>query len=135
MSQSDQVHAIKKAFQVWSDITPLTFTERYTGAADIYLKFSIFDHGDGYPFDGEGGTLAHAFFPDPYLRGLEGDAHFDDYESFTVNTDAGTGSNVIYGFKFQRKRERECVCVYVCENTLNTHCSISFYITLLYFLA
>ncbi|PIK58932.1 putative 72 kDa type IV collagenase [Apostichopus japonicus] len=100
MSQSDQVHAIKKAFQVWSDITPLTFTERYTGAADIYLKFAIFDHGDGYPFDGEGGTLAHAFFPDPYLRGLEGDAHFDDYESFTVNTDAGIDLFIVAAHEF-----------------------------------
>lgn len=100
VSQSEQKHAIKKAFQVWSDVTPLTFTERLSGGADIYIKFATFDHGDGYPFDGVGGTLAHAFFPDPYLRGLEGDAHFDDYETFTVNTDQGTDLFIVAAHEF-----------------------------------
>lgn len=96
----DQRDAIEKAFKVWSDVTPLTFTEVHSGAADIYLKFAIFDHGDGYPFDGESGTLAHAFFPDPYLRGLEGDAHFDDYETFTAHTDQGINLFIVAAHEF-----------------------------------
>lgn len=31
--------AFKRAFQVWSDVTPLTFTQIYSGEADIMIMF------------------------------------------------------------------------------------------------
>lgn len=31
--------AFKRAFKVWSDVTPLTFTQIYSGEADIMIMF------------------------------------------------------------------------------------------------
>ncbi|NXR60498.1 MMP7 protein, partial [Rhadina sibilatrix] len=72
--------AIKKALMVWSDVTPLSFRRVYIGQADIEIRFARREHGDGSPFDGRGGTLAHAFAPG---KGLGGDAHFDDDEKWS----------------------------------------------------
>ena len=80
-----QREEIKRALKLWSDVTPLTFTEvGQSYYADIDLKFGTYSHGDRYPFDGPSGTLAHAFFP---VSG--GDVHFDDDETFTAFEYAG----------------------------------------------
>ncbi|XP_071808779.1 matrix metalloproteinase-19-like [Asterias amurensis] len=72
------------AFKVWSDVTPLTFTRVFgTTAADIIITFNSGNHNDGNPFDGASGVLAHAYFPE------NGDAHFDEAETWTINTFQG----------------------------------------------
>ncbi|XP_044517322.1 matrix metalloproteinase-9 [Gracilinanus agilis] len=73
--------AFERAFALWSRVTPLTFTRVSSGEADILIQFGTREHGDGYPFDGKDGLLAHAFPPGP---GIQGDAHFDDDEFWTL---------------------------------------------------
>ncbi|XP_006887365.1 PREDICTED: macrophage metalloelastase [Elephantulus edwardii] len=86
LSHEDVNYAIQKAFQVWSDVTPLTFRKIHSGEADIMIYFASRAHGDFYPFDGRGGVIAHAFFPSD---GIGGDAHFDNDEIWT-KTSKGT---------------------------------------------
>ncbi|XP_046568580.1 matrix metalloproteinase-16-like [Haliotis rubra] len=81
--------ALADAFQVWADVTALTFTRVSSpDAVDIEIKFVHGVHGDNNPFDGEGGVLAHAFFPPTYPTNLiGGDTHFDEAETWTILLD------------------------------------------------
>ena len=76
---------IREAFNLWAEVTPLTFTETLNPDADIIIAFEEDDHGDGSDFDGIGGVLAHAFFPPPNGGSLAGDMHFDDSETWTIS--------------------------------------------------
>ncbi|XP_072899340.1 collagenase 3-like [Hemitrygon akajei] len=75
--------AIEKAFEVWSDVIPLKFSRIYEGEADIMITFAAQEHGDNYPFDGPGKLLAHAFPPG---KGIGGDTHFDEDETWTIGS-------------------------------------------------
>lgn len=76
---------VRAALDLWADVTSLTFTEVPIEAApDIVIGFAEGNHGDGAPFDGPGGVIAHAFYPPPNAGSLAGDVHFDEAEQWTV---------------------------------------------------
>ncbi|XP_043070505.1 stromelysin-3 isoform X1 [Drosophila grimshawi] len=85
LKRNDVDAEIARAFAVWSEDTDLTFTRKTSGPVHIEIKFVESEHGDGDAFDGQGGTLAHAFFPV-----FGGDAHFDDAELWTIGSPRGT---------------------------------------------
>uniref|UniRef100_A0A3Q0R7D5 Matrix metalloproteinase-9 n=1 Tax=Amphilophus citrinellus TaxID=61819 RepID=A0A3Q0R7D5_AMPCI len=105
--------AFARAFKVWSDVSPLTFTRLYDGTADIMISFGKQDHGDPYPFDGKDGLLAHAYPPG---EGMQGDAHFDDDEYWTlgqgpvVKTRFGNADGAMchFPFTFEGKSYSSC---------------------------
>lgn len=41
MHPEDVDNIIQKAFQVWSDVTPLKFRKIYSGEADIMIRFAF----------------------------------------------------------------------------------------------
>ncbi|MEQ2219517.1 hypothetical protein XENOCAPTIV_019129, partial [Xenoophorus captivus] len=94
--------AIRRAFDVWTRATPLTFKEMPAGSSinsshaelsDILLLFASGFHGDMSLFDGEGGSLAHAYYPGP---GIGGDTHFDADEPWTLDNENQNGP-FLYG--------------------------------------
>ena len=83
---------ILRAMAEWSKVAAITWQPGANafGSATVNILFAAYAHGDGYPFDGPGGVLAHTFYPaPPNPEPLAGDMHFDDSESWHIgaNTD------------------------------------------------
>jgi Matrixin len=79
ISGDDERQAVRHAMAIWSANSPLAFSETSLANADLKISWETGDHGDGYPFDGTNGVLAHAFYP------TDGRVHFDDAESWTTS--------------------------------------------------
>uniref|UniRef100_A0AC34QKW1 Peptidase metallopeptidase domain-containing protein n=1 Tax=Panagrolaimus sp. JU765 TaxID=591449 RepID=A0AC34QKW1_9BILA len=97
---------VRKAFNLWSSqvqlkaLTSLTLTFEEANTedeADITILWAENDHGDMHKFDGPGkdgsNILAHTFYPNfPSKNNLNGDIHFDDYETWNVDNN-GEGAS------------------------------------------
>ncbi|CAL5187657.1 unnamed protein product [Lathyrus oleraceus] len=82
LSLSDIRMVFERSFKRWASVIPVSFreTEKYQ-SADIRIGFYFGDHGDGEPFDGVLGVLAHAFSPQ------NGRFHLDAAENWAVDFD------------------------------------------------
>ncbi|KAL8196185.1 hypothetical protein R6Q57_025185, partial [Mikania cordata] len=80
LSYFDIRAAFQRSFSRWASTIPVNFTEvdDYR-KADIKIAFYRGDHGDGVPFDGVLGVLAHAFSPE------NGRLHLDRDETWAVD--------------------------------------------------
>ncbi|XP_052480728.1 metalloendoproteinase 4-MMP-like [Gossypium raimondii] len=70
----------KRSFSKWASVIPVNFTEidNYP-LTNIRIGFFKGNHGDGQPFDGILGVLAHAFSPE------NGRLHLDKDETWAVD--------------------------------------------------
>ncbi|KAH6803323.1 hypothetical protein C2S51_034769 [Perilla frutescens var. frutescens] len=76
---TDAMAPVARAFQKWDSATHFTFARAQNNQnADLTIGFHWRDHGDGSPFDGPGGTLAHAFAP------TNGRFHYDADERWSI---------------------------------------------------
>ncbi|CAK7339013.1 unnamed protein product [Dovyalis caffra] len=83
-TNSDARQSFSQAFQKWASVSRFTFTSIEDFAnADIKISFQAYDHGDGSPFDGPRGVLAHAFPP------TDGRLHLDASEKWAVGAVPG----------------------------------------------
>lgn len=76
---------ILQAMADWAQVAQITWAAGTSAIANrtVNFLFASGDHGDGFPFDGPGGVLAHTFYPPPLANEpLAGDVHFDDAESW-----------------------------------------------------
>jgi len=81
-THTNPIFSGESLLQYWTDECCLeTVSSLRRGLVE--LGFYSGDHGDGYPFDGPGGILAHAWYPP------DGRVHFDDDELWTQETDLG----------------------------------------------
>lgn len=90
LSSGDVRTVFRRAFSRWSAVIPVNFTESEDYlSADIKIGFYQGDHGDGEPFDGVLGVLAHAFSPE------NGRFHLDAAESWTVDFEKSKSKSAI----------------------------------------
>lgn len=85
--------AINDAFKIWSDNSVLNFVQVFdVDQSDLKISLASGNHGDGHPFDGNVGILAHAFFPPPAGGQYAGHLHFDDDENWSID---GSGIDLV----------------------------------------
>jgi hypothetical protein len=78
---------IERALREWTRYANFTLAPGpYQGAnRTIDIMFAHGSHGDSYPFDGPGGSLAHTFYPAPLNpESIAGDMHLDIEEPWSL---------------------------------------------------
>jgi len=81
---------VVRALNEWTMYAAITWTETATIGASrsMDILWGAGEHGDGYPFDGPSGVLAHCFFPaPPNPESIAGDMHLDEDETWRIGSD------------------------------------------------
>jgi hypothetical protein len=78
---------VLRAMDQWSKVARVQFVAASSASAlqSIAVKFAVRDHGDGFPFDGPSGILAHTFYP-TNPEPIAGDLHLDGEEGWHAGT-------------------------------------------------
>lgn len=85
---NDERISVKNAMARWAAAAAITFTPTTTPglSRSLDILWASGEHGDGSPFNGPSGVLAHAFFPSPpNSEPIAGDIHFDEDETWDRN--------------------------------------------------
>lgn len=89
--------AIERALEKWRSAAALRFRRsEQTGAAQTLEVLGMSgEHGDGHPFDGPRGTIAHTFYP-TWPEPRAGDVHLDSAEPWRVGADTDAFSVLLH---------------------------------------
>jgi len=90
---------IERAMAEWSKVVQVTWQAgtSATGDKTVNILFATGAHGDGYPFNGPGGVLAHTFYPaPPNPEPIAGDMHLNDAEAWHVGTNTDVFSVALH---------------------------------------
>ena len=92
ISQSQFESTIEQALKVWADVVDVKFTQTNQAGLSDSLDFT------SRPIDGQGGTLARAYFPDDVNPSrIAGDVEFDSNDSWEVgNARGGRAFDLLY---------------------------------------
>jgi len=80
---------IARAMSKWAAVVEVTWVpgSSPTAPRTVNIMWATYAHGDGNPFDGPGGVLAHTYYPaPPNPEPIAGDMHFDDSESWHIGS-------------------------------------------------
>jgi hypothetical protein len=90
---------IERAYAEWAKYVQVTFTQTSDSTAPqtLAVLFASGAHGDGYPFTGPGGVLAHTFYPYPLNpEPIAGDQHFNNDETWKIGADVDVFSVALH---------------------------------------
>jgi hypothetical protein len=99
MDTSTARSEIERALREWTRYAGITLSpgDRQGAERTLDILFARGAHGDGYPFDGKGGTLAHTFYPaPPNSEAIAGDLHLDADEPWRSGADVDLFSVVLH---------------------------------------
>jgi Matrixin len=90
---------IERAYAEWAKYAQVTFTQTDNPNAPqtLAVMFASGPHGDGYPFTGSTGVIAHTFYPYPLNpESIAGHQHFNNDMSWKIGADVDVFSVALH---------------------------------------